>query len=516
METEIDTACYCRVSTKKGEQLESLQHQIQFFEELTTKNKEYKLFKIYADEGISGKGLTKRLAFQEMMRDARLGKFKVILVKDITRFARNTIDFLTSIRELKTLKINVKFTSYNMDIKEVDETYLTILSAMAEDESRRLSVKTKFGKNITATKGRVPNFVYGYDKVDRYTIKPNPTESLIVQEIFNLYASESMGTGKIAKYLTDKRIVTKKNKQTGWTQKTVIDILRNEIYIGNVINKKSEIENFPSAKRTIIQPEFRIVVEKPEFAIIEPELFYHVQDLLKERVNSFNLLNKRSSHKYLFSNLIKCAECGYSFRRNKRKYSENGKEYIYWSCSYRNAHGADSCLNKIKIFEDECADAILKRFELLLEGREKKSREIFITLKELISHERDHNEYKEIEITLKELIKEKDRVDYMFKKGKITIEKYEEFSTPLEKDIEQATIILSNGNKRLTFTDADLKKSISNLFDSLIIDKEKMDNAFLKEKFINIEVNKNGNSFINPKLDNGMSLTLPLYDIVIK
>jgi len=508
----MKVGCYCRVSTKKGEQLDSLENQIEFFEELT-KQKQYDLYKIYPDKGISGKQLSKRLEFQKMMRDARLGKFEAILVKDVTRFARNIIDFLNSIRELKELEVNVFFTSYDMNIKEADETYLSILAIMAEDESRRLSIKTKFGKDITAKKGRVPNFVFGYDKVSRYIIKPNPNESLIVQEIFDLYVNKKLGTGKIAKYLTDKKVKTKKLNRNGWSQKTVIDILRNKIYIGNVINKKSEVINLFSGKRKYIDKNLQITVERPEFQIIEPELFYKAQDLLKERVDSFNLLKKRVSYKYIFSNLIKCTECGYSYRRCKRKYSENGKEYIWWVCSYRNAHGADSCPNKVKIDEEKCVDFIKKFCTSLFENRIEMSKKVFLLLKGKIDNEKKENISDGIEVKMSRLIFEKEKYMDMFKNEIITMEELKQYINPLKDKIEEARTLLNNTDKNCNFTDKEIMDDVNAFFDGLDLKNVVMDNAFLRYRFEEIPVRMDGLVSITLRFLNGMTITLPLYEV---
>ena len=484
------TACYCRVSTKKGEQLDSLNNQIEFFEELT-KQKQYDLYKIYADEGISGKQLSKRLEFQKMMKDARLKKFEAILVKDVTRFSRNIIDFLNSIRELKELEINVFFTSYDMNIKEADETYLSILAIMAEDESRRLSVKTKFGKNITAKKGRVPNFVFGYDKVDRYTIKPNPVESLIVLEIFDLYVNKKLGTAKIARYLTEKGIKTKKNNQTGWTQKTVIDILRNEIYIGNVINKKSEIVNLFTGKRKMIDKDLHVIVKKPEFQIVDLDLFNQTQLILEQRVNSFNLLKKKISYKYIFSNLLKCNECGYSFRRCKRKYSENGKEYIWWVCSYRNAHGVGSCLNNVKIYEDKLESSIKEFFALLIRNKKELSRQIFLIIKELITKDEKESPFENVELKINKLITDKEKYMDMYKHEIINMEELKNYINPLKEKIEDYKRLLVNIEKKNSYSDREIQDAVDDFLKNIEGNLE-IDNIFLKTIIDEIKVDTDG------------------------
>ena len=155
-------AAYCRVSTDKDEQLDSLEHQKEFFTEYATKNG-HKLVRLYADEGISGTSLKRRVEFQRLLQDAKLGIFDVVVVKDISRFARNTVDFLQSIRALKSLGINTMFLTANMESLGESEFVLTVFSALAQEESVNLSKRVKFGKKINAQKGRVPRVIFGYE-----------------------------------------------------------------------------------------------------------------------------------------------------------------------------------------------------------------------------------------------------------------------------------------------------------------------------------------------------------------
>ena len=145
-------AAYCRVSTDKSEQLSSLANQKAFFTEYARRNG-HQLLRLYADEGISGTSLKKRDEFHQLMRDARRSLFQAVVVKDVSRLSRNTVDFLVSIRELKSMGINVIFLNSNMDSMGDSEFILTLFSAMAQEESSNLSKRTKFGKKINAEKG---------------------------------------------------------------------------------------------------------------------------------------------------------------------------------------------------------------------------------------------------------------------------------------------------------------------------------------------------------------------------
>ena len=249
----------------------------------------------------------------------------------------------------------------------------------------------KFGKDITAQKGRVPNIVFGYDKIpdERYTLKINEEEAKIVKEIFESYVYKGIGTTKISWDLNDRGIRTKKTKSK-WVQTSIVRMLKNQIYTGRVTNKKSEVTDFITGTRKDLPEEEWIVVERPEMRIISDELFNRAQEILAQRSNEFKLNNKREKTEYVFSTLIYCKHCGYSFRRMKRKYTTDGKEYIRWVCSGRNSMGVNHCPNATTIDEEELLNNLKKDQERLLKSIEtmKKNKIIFSkdNLAELFSY----------------------------------------------------------------------------------------------------------------------------------
>ncbi len=304
---------------------------------------------IYTGKIINGKEevedflkIKKRESFQKLMEDAKKGEFNIVIVKDISRFARNTVDFLQSIRQLKALGIETIFLTSNQTVLGNSEFVLTIFGALAQEESANTSKRVKFGKKINAEKGRVPNFVYGYDKIkgDYFNLTINEKEAEVVKKIFNLYLNEGNGANKIAQILNSEGYKTKRN--CNWSQNAISRILTNPIYTGKIINGKEEVEDFLTGVRKKKDSEYWHIIEKPELSIINNEDFEKVQAILKKRNIDFNLNKQRESNKHLFSTLIRCSCCGYSFRRLERVYRNT---YIKWVCSGRNAKGRDSCPN---------------------------------------------------------------------------------------------------------------------------------------------------------------------------
>ena len=505
-------AAYCRVSTEKEAQIDSLEKQIEFFNEFTKKNG-YELYKLYADEGISGKQIKHRKQFQQMMIDAKAKKFDKVVVKDVSRFARNTVDLLQSVRELKSYGVQVDFLNNGEVMEGGSEFILTILGAMAQQESANMSKRVKFGKDITAKKGRVPNLVFGYDKIpdERYTLKINEEEAKIVKEIFESYVYKGIGTTKIAWNLNDRGIRTKKTKSK-WVQTSIVRMLKNPIYTGRVTNKKSEVTDFITGTRKELPEEEWIVVEKPEMRIISDELFNRAQELLEQRSNEFKLNNKREKTEYVFSTLIYCKHCGYSFRRIKRKYTADGPEYIRWVCSGRNSMGVNHCPNTTVIDEEELLNAIKIYLKSIIKNKKDFMKAVEKEF-EKITKLRENNERSE-ESLLKEIEKvtvKKQKYMEMFQNEIINIQELKKYTNPLNEDIarlERELKLITSEIKEKDVLEKELNKTIKTVDD--ILNNQTITNAMLKTIIDVIEVDSDSNVEVRLKLLNEIGTNEPV------
>ena len=504
-------AAYCRVSTEKEAQIDSLEKQIEFFNEFTKKNG-YDLYKLYADEGISGKQIKHRKQFQAMMQDAKAKKFEKVVVKDVSRFARNTVDLLQSIRELKSYGIEVDFLNNGEIMEGGSEFILTILGAMAQQESANMSKRVKFGKDITAQKGRVPNIVFGYDKIpdERYTLKINEEESKIVKEIFENYVYKGMGTTKIAWELNERGIRTKKTKSR-WVQTSIVRMLKNPIYTGRVTNKKSEVTDFITGTRKDLPREEWIIVEKPEMRIISDELFNKAQEILAQRSTEFKLNCKREKTSYVFSTLIYCKHCGYSYRRVKRKYTENGKEYIRWVCSGRNSMGVSSCPNTTVIDEEELLNAIKEYLKSIISNKKEFMKSVQKEF-DKITKLRENNERSEKSLLqeIEKITVKKQKYMEMFQNEVINIQELKKYTNPLNEDIsrlERELKLITSEIKEKDVLEKELTKTISTIDD--ILNNQTITNAMLKTIIDVIEVDSEANIEVRLKLLNEIGITPP-------
>lgn len=521
--SKVLVACYCRVSTKKEEQELSLENQAKFFAEYTEQNN-MKIYKIYTDDGISAKSMTKRDGFNKMVSDAKKGLVQKILVKDISRFARNTLDFLGVIRSLKTAGIEVQFITANMTTLDSEFT-LTILAAMAQEESANLSKRVKFSKQLSAKEGRVPSLVYGYDKVpkDRYGLTINETEAKVILRVFQLYVQEQRSSYQIARLLNEEGVPTKKGGKYKWSQTVICGILRNRLYIGEVCNGKSEVKDFITDTRVKYGEDSWIITQRPEFQIVPTELFERANQIRKSRSNSFHqfeddgkTIRRCPSIKHPLSNLLVCANDNYSFRRRVRAYAPSGLVYTYWTCSKRD-YGGSVCDNTVKVDEKMMQKAIAEFLISLFQNREA----IYKRFQEKVSRElsaRYENEYNidSLRSEEKKLLSDRDKLMDLYLAEKLDQTALQERVIGIEKRLKEVETLIGVYDQ-CDKTSIDIEKCLVKLTER--IDEnlgDMMNNAFLKSIFDRFLVYPDGRveAVIRLDMDTGESLTIPFGEFV--
>ena len=500
----MNIAAYCRVSTDKTDQLNSLETQKEFFLEYTKRTGD-NLIKLYADEGISGTKIKNRKEFQRMLADAEKGLFDMVVVKDISRFARNTVDLLQSVRRLKSLGIETQFLTANMTSMGNSEFVLTIFGALAQEESANTSKRIKFGKKMNAEKGRVPNIVFGYDKTigDYFNLSINENEAKAIRQIFQWYTEEGYGGSKIANMLNERGIKTKRGNN--WSQNSVCRILTNEIYTGKIINGKEEIADFLTGQRKEKDESEWLVAIRPELRIIEDEVFDKAQDILKGRHDSFKITHERQSNKYLFSTLIKCKECGWSFRRTVRQYKNT---YVRWVCSGHNGKGADSCPNAVTVDEEELIQALQEYFQEILSKKKKVINYVIKEFQRVYKAKDENIEYeKQLNTELNRLRKSREKYMDMYTDDLISREELNEKIGGMRKEIERLENELKMVSYHLTKGEQ-LEAILNSTFKQLedITDVHEMTNAQLKRLIQKIEVDKEGNVDIYLRLIGDLGL----------
>lgn len=495
---DMNIAAYCRVSTDKEDQLNSLEAQKEFFAEYTKRTGDT-LVGLYADEGISGTKIKNRKEFLRMMTDAQHGLFDLVVVKDISRFARNTVDLLQNVRKLKSLGIETQFLTANMTSMGNSEFVLTIFGALAQEESANTSKRVKFGKKMNAEKGRVPNIVYGYDKTigDYFNLSINKAEAETVRQIYKWYLDEGYGAAKIANMLNESGSKTKRNCK--WSQNAICRILTNELYTGKIINGKQEVSDFLTGQRKAKDETEWFVVERPELRIIDDESFETAQEILRGRHDAFHMKHERQSNKHLFSTLIKCKECGWSYRRIVRQYKNT---YIRWVCSGRNGKGADSCPNSIVLDEDELIETLQKYFVNVLNSKKKVTEYVVKEFQRIYKAKDENLEYeKQLQAQLAKLQKSREKYMEMYTDDLISREELNLKIGGMRKEMERLENDLKLVSYHLTKGEQ-LEGILNSTFKRIedVTDIRQMTNAQLKRIIQKIEVDKSGNVeiFLNP------------------
>lgn len=327
-------AAYCRVSTDHEDQANSFESQQRYFRQYIERNPDWELYEIFADEGISGTNTKKRSEFKRMIACAKEGDFDLIITKEISRFARNTLDSIYYTRDLKKHGVGVIFMNDNINTLDGDaELRLAIMSSIAQEESRKTSERVKWGQKRQMEQGVVfGRSMLGYDVKDgKMTV--NEEGAKIVRLIFHKFANENKGTHVIARELREAGITPMRVKE--WSNTVILRVIRNEKYCGDLVQKKTFTPDFLSHEKKYNRGEEEFVIIKDHHEpIVSRELFEKANRILDEK--SLTQEGKaKHSNRYPFSGKIKCGCCGSSYVA-RYKNRNNGTRYKAWRC-YKSA-----------------------------------------------------------------------------------------------------------------------------------------------------------------------------------
>ena len=315
-------AAYARVSTDLTDQLHSLAAQIKYFTEYISAHERWELIEVYSDEGITGTSTKKRDNFNRMIKDCEDGKIDTILTKEVSRFARNTVDTLNYTRKLSQLGVNVIFMNDGIDTNDKDgELRLTIMASIAQEESRKISERVKWGIRRKMEEG----WVYGYCAMLGYRTHDGkleivPEEAEIVRRIFHSYVYEGKGCHTIANELNAAGLLTVRGKM--WREDGVCRILKNDKYVGDLTQWKHYSTDFLT-KRVLQNngdnPDIPLITIKNHHeGIISREIWEAAQKQVYERGHLAKEGRKYSSH-YWFSSKVSCGCCGYTYNVSGKK-----------------------------------------------------------------------------------------------------------------------------------------------------------------------------------------------------
>lgn len=476
---KLRVAAYCRVSTETEEQNSSYEVQVAHYTEFIKKNNEWEFAGIFADDGISGTNTKKRDEFNRMIAECMDGNIDMVITKSISRFARNTLDCLQYIRQLKDKNISVYFEKENINTMDAKgEVLLTIMASLAQQESQSLSQNVKLGLQYRYQQGKVQvnhNRFMGYTKDEEGNLIIVPEEAEIIKRIYREYL-EGKSLAGIGRDLEKAGILTAAGKPR-WRPETIKKILMNEKYIGDALLQKTFTVDFLTKKRVKNEghvPQY--YVENSHEAIIPKELFLQAQEELHRRNNIYTGTDKNKriySSKYALSTITFCGECGDIYRRVY--WNVHGRKEFVWRCVTRIEQGPEVCRNRT-VKEGDLYDAVMTAINKLLAGGDNMIRTLEENIHAVIG---DTTEYKisEINTLLEEKQKEVINLankgkDYEFLANEIDKLREERLSLLVEdaslsgeneRINELIEIIRNNKYRTLLYDDTLVRKLIQNV-----------------------------------------------------
>ena len=453
---------YARVSTDSEEQINSLDNQISYYEEFIQKNNQWTYVPGYIDEGLSGISTKKRKHFNEMIEDAKSGLFDLIITKEISRFARNTLDSLRYTRELLGLGVGVLFQNDNINTLDEDaELRLTIMSSIAQDELRKLSSRIKFGHQQAIKSGVVlgNSRIFGYKK-DGKRLVIDETQAPMVRDLFRLYATGEYSMKQLEKIFYDQGYRNYNGNKIAHT--TMSGIISNPKYKGYYVGNKVRVMDMFTKKQKFLPPEEWVMFkdETGEIvpAIVSEELWDKANEVLRRRSEDVKNRQGVCNHANLLTGKLYCAHCGTAYYRRESK-SKDGTVNSKWVCSGKINNGADACPS-FPIYEDEIKPVLFEAFsatkvdvEALLENYHK----MFQAMEADDETKKQMEEQKRI-IELAD--QKKNKLLELVTMGAITAANFKSMTATCDKEAEEAQQALAELEEQL-FSKEEYRKHIS-------------------------------------------------------
>ncbi|MBE6816819.1 MAG: recombinase family protein [Ruminococcaceae bacterium] len=485
MSLPLRVTFYARVSTDFNVQLNSLDNQVSYYTDFIKNNPNWEYVDGYIDEGLSGVTTAKRERFNEMIEDGKAGLFDLIITKEVSRFARNTLDSIRYTRELLSNGVVVFFQNDNINTLDEDsELRLTIMSSMAQDESRKISSRVRFGHQQAIKRGTVlgTDNMYGYIKKDgKLTI--DESEAEFVRELFEMYATGKFSMKQLEKHFYNKGIRNSRGKML--SHSTMGNIIRNPKYKGYYVGNKVRITDLFTKKQKFLS-EDEWVMYKDETgdivpAIVSEELWNRANEVLYMRSQDVIQRQHKTVHQNLLTGKLICAHCNRPYYR-KDSVTTGGAKMSKWICSGKINNGTASCPSHA-IYETDIKPII----EDIFKSGQQNIEELSACVLKLIGELLDSNDNKaEIFSLTKELEtqqKMKKKLLNYNAKGQMSDEEFVRMTADCDKDIaelQHKIKMLSQSSK----TETQLKRELANIKGILKsaeqhIDGDEIDKAFI-------------------------------------
>lgn len=524
MNLPLRVTFYARVSTEFNVQLNSLDNQITYYTDFIKSNPNWEYVEGYVDEGLSGVSTAKRERFNEMIEDGKNGLFDLIVTKEVSRFARNTLDSIQFTRELLSSGVAVYFQSDNINTLDEDsELRLTLMSSMAQDESRKISNRVRFGHHQAIKNGTVlgTNNMFGYTKKDgKLTI--NEEEAAFIRELFEMYSTGRFSMKQMEKHFYEKGIRNRKGNKL--SHSTMGNIIRNPKYKGYYVGNKVVITDLFTKKQKFL-PEDEWVMYKDETgetvpAIVSEELWEKANEVLYMRSQDVITAQHKTVHQNLFTGKLICAHCGKPYYR-KDAVGKGGEKMSKWVCSGKINNGADSCPSHA-IYESEIKPVIEDIFRSGQQNIEELSACVLKLVSELLESDDNKNELLALSKEMETQHKMKAKLLKFNADGNMSDSEFFRMTAECDEEIAKLQAQMDT-IKNNTKTEQEIKKELSNIRAILKaaekhIDGEEIDKAFVdryikeiivypEEDVTRLEIRLNAGTSVEKILENTRSRT---------
>lgn len=481
----LRVAFYARVSTDFLEQLNSLENQKKYFTEYIGEIPNWEFAGGYIDEGLSGVTTKKREKFNEMIEDALCGQFDLIVTKEVSRFARNTLDSIQYTRQLLSNGVAVYFQNDNINTLDEDSEFrLTIMASMAQDESRKISSRVRWGHHQAIKNGVVlgNSNIFGYRKADK-RLYIDEEQAPIVRELFELYATGKYSMKNLETYFYNKGVRNTRGNKLAHS--TMANIIKNPKYMGYYVGNKVQVVDMFTKKQRFL-PEDEWVIYKDESgevvpAIVSEELWQRANEVLKLR--SLDVIQKqnKTNHNNLLTGKLICAHCGTPFYR-KDTVSKKGTANSAWRCSHKIKNGKDSCPS-MTIYEREIVPILLDVFKSSQRNIEELSDLIMKLSEELLKSGEGANRIDALNKSIANEQKKKQKLLQLNVDGQFPDSEFLRMTAECDSEIKRFQEEITAITEQLTGR-RDINKQLAQISSILTLAAESLDEDELDRSFV--------------------------------
>lgn len=500
---------YARVSSESDAQLNSLGNQIAYYENLIKKNLAWTLVEGYIDEGLSGISTKKRENFNRMIDDAATDKFDLVITKEISRFARNTLDSIQYTRQLLSYGVGVFFQNDNINTFDEDsELRLSIMSSIAQDELRKLSSRVKFGHQ-QAIKSSVVlgnSRIFGYTKADGRLVI-DETEANMVRELFELYATGEYSMKQIEKIFWDKGYRNHNGNKIAHT--TMSNMISNPKYKGYYVGNKVKVVDMFTKKQKFLPPEEWVMFkdETGEIvpAIVSEELWNKANVILKRRSEDVKARQGICNHANLLTGKLWCTQCGQPYYRRESK-DKSGNKNSKWLCSGKIKNGADSC-KSFAIYEDEIKPILFEVFQDTKADADAMVEEYVRMYTELTQNGKISDKIAQQQKIVDFANRKKNKLLQLVAEDSITSADFKQMTANCNKEIQDAEAEIAE-LEQLASEGDEFKRKIDEMRKVLARAQDEASKGIVTKEFIDKYISK---IFVTPEDENTMMLQIKIF-----